>query len=76
MGVHFYHYTKGWHPSATMGVFGSAAACSKLLKLSEERTATALAIAASLASGIKANFGTMTKPLHIGQCTRNACSRR
>src|SRR5882672_1293218 len=71
MGVHFYHYTKGWHPSATMGVFGSAAACSKLLKLSEERTATALAIAASLASGIKANFGTMTKPLHIGQCTRN-----
>ena len=71
MGVHFYHYTKGWHPTATLGVFGSAAACSKLLKLSEEKTATALAIAASLASGIKANFGTMTKPLHIGQCTRN-----
>jgi 2-methylcitrate dehydratase PrpD len=71
MGVHFYHYTKGWHPTATLGVFGSAAACSKILKLSEEKTATALAIAASLASGIKANFGTMTKPLHVGQCTRN-----
>jgi 2-methylcitrate dehydratase PrpD len=71
LGVHFHHYTKGWHPTATLGVFGSAAACSKLLKLTEEKTATALAIAASLASGIKANFGTMTKPLHVGQCTRN-----
>jgi 2-methylcitrate dehydratase PrpD len=71
LGVHFYHYTKGWHPTATLGVFGSAAACAKLLKLPEDRMATALAIAASLASGIKANFGTMTKPLHVGHCTRN-----
>jgi len=71
LGVHFYHYTKGWHPTATLGVFGSAAACAKLLKLPEDRIATALAIAASLASGIKANFGTMTKPLHVGHCSRN-----
>ena len=71
LGVHFYHYTKGWHPTATLGVFGSAAACAKLLKLSDGKTATALAIAASLASGLKANFGTMTKPLHVGHCTRN-----
>lgn len=71
LAVHFHHYTKGWHPTATLGVFGAAAACAKLLKLSDERTATALSIAASLASGIKANFGTMVKPLHIGHCTRN-----
>ena len=71
LGVHFHHYTKGWHPTATLGVFGAAAACAKLLKLTDEQTATALSIAASLASGIKANFGTMVKPLHIGQCTRN-----
>jgi 2-methylcitrate dehydratase PrpD len=71
MGVNFHHYTKGWHPTATLGVFGSTAACAKLLKLSDERTATALAIAASLAAGIKANFGTMVKPLHIGHSTRN-----
>ena len=70
-GVHFYHYTKGWHPTATLGVFGAAAACAKLLKLSDDKTATALSIAASLAAGIKANFGTMVKPLHIGHCTRN-----
>lgn len=71
LGVHFHHYTKGWHPTATLGTFGAAAACSKLMGLDEERAATALAIAASLASGIKANFGTMVKPLHVGQCTRN-----
>jgi 2-methylcitrate dehydratase PrpD len=71
MGVHFYHYTKGWHPTATLGVFGAAAGCAKLLKLSDDKTATALSIATSLAAGIKANFGTMVKPLHIGHCTRN-----
>lgn len=71
MGVHFYHYTHGWHPTATLGVFGSAAACAKLMRLSDEKVATALSIAASLASGIKANFGTMVKPLHVGHCTKN-----
>ena len=34
-------------------------------------TATALGLAASFASGVKANFGTMTKPLHVGHCSRN-----
>ena len=71
LGVHFHHYTKGWHPTATLGVFGAAAACAKLLGLPDDRTATALSIAASLASGVKANFGTMVKPLHVGHCTRN-----
>ncbi|MGH8599828.1 MAG: MmgE/PrpD family protein [Burkholderiales bacterium] len=70
-GVNFYQYTKGWHPTATIGIFGTAAACARLLELDDETTATALAIAASLAAGIKSNFGTMVKPLHIGQCTRN-----
>lgn len=71
LAVHFHHYMKGWHPTATLGVFGSAAACAKLMGLDEERTATALAIAASFASGLKANFGTMVKPLHVGHCSRN-----
>jgi 2-methylcitrate dehydratase PrpD len=70
-GVHFHHYEKGWHPTATLGVFGATAACCRLLGLDTERTAQALAIAASLASGIKANFGTMTKPLHVGHTARN-----
>ena len=69
--VNFYHYDKGWHPTATLGVFGAAAAASHLMKLDLSQTTMALGIAASLASGLKANFGTMTKPLHIGQCSRN-----
>jgi 2-methylcitrate dehydratase PrpD len=70
-GVNFHHYEKGWHPTSTLGTFAVAAACSSLLKLDRQQTAAALALAASLASGIKANFGTMTKPLHVGQCARN-----
>jgi 2-methylcitrate dehydratase PrpD len=69
--VNFHHYDKGWHPTATLGVFGAAAAASRLLGLTAAQTATALAIAASFASGLKANFGTMTKPLHVGQCAHN-----
>ena len=51
-------------------MFAVTAACAQLLKLSVAQTETALAIATSLAAGIKANFGTMTKPLHAGQCAR------
>jgi len=71
LGVNLYQYTKGWHPTATLGVFGATAACARLLKLGNERTAIAFGIAASLASGVKANLGTMTKPLHVGHCARN-----
>jgi len=71
LAVNFHHYTKGWHPTATMGVFGAATACACLLGLNEHQTSTALAIAASFASGIKANFGTMMKPFHVGHAARN-----
>ena len=54
--VNFHHYDKGWHPTATLGTFGAAAAGAHLLSLDVQRTAMALALAASLASGIKANF--------------------
>lgn len=69
--VHPVHYDKGWHPTATLGTFGAAAAASHLLRLSATQTASALGIAASLAAGIKANFGTMTKSLQVGRCARN-----
>ncbi len=70
-GVNFVHYDRGWHPTSTLGIFGAAAASAKLLGLSVTDCSRALAMAASMASGIKANFGTMTKPLHIGQAARN-----
>ncbi len=69
--VHMHHYEKGWHPTATLGIFGAAAAAARLLGLTEAQTATALGVAVSLAAGVKANFGTMVKPLHAGQCSRN-----
>jgi 2-methylcitrate dehydratase PrpD len=64
------HYEVGWHSTATCGVFGAAAATAKLLGLSFDRTVHAMAIAASMASGIKANFGTDGKPLHVGHASR------
>lgn len=70
-GVNFYHYEKGWHPTSTLGIFGATAACSRLLKMSDEQLATALSICVSLAAGVKANFGSMTKPLHVGAASRN-----
>ena len=71
LAVNFHHYTKGWHPTATLGTFGAAAAAARLMGLNGEQTAVALALAASFASGIKANFGTMAKPLHVGHSARN-----
>lgn len=64
------HYETGWHATSTLGVFGAAAATAKLLGLPVERMAHALAIAASMASGIKANFGTDCKPWHVGHAAR------
>lgn len=61
------HYAKGWHTTSTVGVLGAAAAVGWLLDLDARGLATAMGIAASSASGLKANFGTMTKPLHAGQ---------
>ncbi len=69
--VHPFHTEAGWHPTSTVGVFAVAAACARLLNLSVEQTETALAMSTSLAAGNKANFGTMTKSLHVGQCARN-----
>lgn len=71
LGVNFHHYEKGWHPTSTLGTFAVIGACASLLKLTIEQTEVALGIGASLAAGIKANFGTMVKPMHVGHCARN-----
>lgn len=65
------HAERGWHPTVTFGVIGAAVACGRLLGLSPERMAVAMGIAASCAAGLRANSGTMTKPLHAGQANRN-----
>ena len=69
--VHPTHYDKGWHPTATLGIFGTVAAVAHARQLEPDRTTIALALAASMASGLKSNFGTMTKPLHVGHSARS-----
>lgn len=70
-GVNFHHYEKGWHPTATLGVFGAGAACAHLLGLDKDRITHVLALCASMAAGLKSNLGSMGKPLHVGSCSRN-----
>lgn len=64
------HYAHGWHATATLGTLGAAMAAGKVLGLSEQQLARALAIAVSMASGSRRNFGTDTKPFHPGHAAR------
>jgi len=65
------HYREGFHSTATMGGFGGVAAASILLNLREEAILRALGIVASMAGGLRENFGTMTKPFHAGRAAEN-----
>ena len=65
------HYQKGFHATATVGSFGAAAGVGHLLGLEGEAMARALGIAATQAAGLKAQFGTMCKPLHAGKAAGN-----
>ena len=65
------HYIRGFHSSGTVGAFGAAAAAAKLLKLNAQQTRHMLTIVSSLAGGIRVNFGSMTKPLHVGRAGEN-----
>jgi 2-methylcitrate dehydratase PrpD len=65
------HDREGFHTTGTIGSFGSAAACAKLRGLSIEQTAFALGLAASQASGIRRNFGSMTKAFHAGHAAES-----
>lgn len=70
-GVGRGHYECGWHATATLGSMGATAASARILKLDAARARMALGIACSEASGVRQNFGTMTKPLHVGLAARN-----
>ena len=65
------HYDTGWHATATLGVFGAAAAAGRLLKLNEQQMVWALGTAATQSCGIRETFGSMAKPLHPGFAARN-----
>lgn len=65
------HYIKGMHSSGTVGTFGAYAAAAKLLRLIGDQLRSGFGLAASFAAGIRCNFGTMTKPLHVGRAAEN-----
>ena len=66
------HYGKGWHNTSSIGTLGSTAAAAKMLSLDEMQVRMALGIGATQASGLRGNFGTMTKPFHPGNASRAA----
>ena len=61
----------GWHAPGALGSFGATTACAKLLGLNPSQVEMALGMTTSMAGGVVANFGTMTKPLHVGLAARN-----
>jgi 2-methylcitrate dehydratase PrpD len=64
-------HQKGWHPTSAYGALGAAAACARLRGLDSIQSMHAIAIAASQAGGLVANFGTMTKPFHAGRAAQS-----
>src|SRR5258706_2814083 len=64
------HYDRGWHITGSTGTLGAAAGCARLLGLDADKTAMAIGIAASQPIGVREQFGTMSKALHIGAAAR------
>jgi 2-methylcitrate dehydratase PrpD len=64
-------HQKGWHPTAVRGAVAAAAACARLQRLKSSECQTALAIAASMAGGLVANFGTLTKCFQVGRAAQS-----
>lgn len=65
------HYRDGFHSTGTLGTFGACAAAARLLGCDLDQTLRALGLAASMAAGLRENFGTMTKPFHAGRAAEN-----
>lgn len=65
------HYQRGYHPTGSVGVFGATGAAAKLLGLTNDQIQMAFGIAVSRAAGLRVNFGTMTKPMHVGFAARD-----
>ncbi|MFD1840580.1 MmgE/PrpD family protein [Paracidovorax cattleyae] len=66
------HYDQGFHASGTLGLFAALAAYARLLRLPAALVQAALGIGASMAAGLRRNFGTLAKPLHSGWAARCA----
>lgn len=61
------HFDRGWHVTATTGPIGAACAAARVLGLDAQRTAAAIAIAATQAAGHTEQLGSMTKAFQVGR---------
>lgn len=66
------HYQRGFHATGTLALFSGLAALAKLHRADVATIGQAFGIASSMSSGLRRNFGTMTKPLHTGIAARSA----
>ena len=71
LGVMPTHYRRGWHITATCGIFGAAAACARLLGLDARQTAWALGHAATQSASLVESLGSMAKSLGVGNAAKN-----
>ena len=67
------HYNRGFHPTATCGIFGAVAATGHILGLNKDQFISAYGIALSQSSGSMEflNDGSWTKRSHVGQAAQN-----
>lgn len=65
------HYQVGYHQTATAGAFGATLAGGRLMGLTEGQMQHAIGLVTTRASGIKAQFGTMGKPMNAGLAASN-----
>jgi 2-methylcitrate dehydratase PrpD len=65
------HYLKGWHNTATVGVFAATAVAAKLRGDDARTLRNAWGIAAAQCAGVLRNFGTMSKSFQAGHAARS-----
>lgn len=65
-------HDKGWHATGVHGIVAATAALACLRRLSRAQCVHALSMAASMAGGVVANFGSEAKPFHAGYAAANA----
>ncbi len=71
-GVNPQLYKNGWHATSVIGILGAAVGAGRLLHLNADQMASLIGISASQSSGLRENFGTMTKPFHAGRASQSA----
>ncbi len=66
------HASRGWHPTASLGILGAVVGCGVMLGLSEKQMRDAIGLGVTFAGGTRQNFGTMAKALQVGQAGASA----